>query len=56
MYKEFDAYIPPRIVGHYRFGKRKVFCTKFSMYVKPNFIHRFFMRVFLGIYWEDELN
>jgi len=43
------------IAGWYRLGHETIYCTKFSMHKKPSFIHRFFMRVMLGWYWEDNL-
>lgn len=39
--------------GCYRFGKSTAYCTKFSVYKKPHFIHRFFMKIIFGVYWED---
>ena len=45
---------PPTIKGFYRFGKLKYNTTKIGLYHKPNFIHRFFMKTFLGLYWENE--
>jgi hypothetical protein len=50
---EFEIYVPPTPIGCYRLGKHTMNCTKFPMYYKPKRIHRFFMRVLLGWYWED---
>ncbi len=48
-------YIPPLpIAGWYRVGNETTYVTKFPIYKKPNFIHRFFMRVMLGWYWEEK--
>lgn len=55
-YNEFEVYKPKPVVGCYRVGKPIIHCTKFFMYHKPKRVHRFFMRVFLGWYWEDNLN
>jgi hypothetical protein len=45
----------PKVVGWYRFGKSKTMTTKIGIYYKPNFIHRFFMKICLGLYWENEI-
>lgn len=50
---EFKVYEPVHMDGYYRFGKETVNCTKFSIAHKPKRIHRFFMRVVFGLYWED---
>ena len=50
---EFELYIPPTPIGYYRLGKHTINCTKFPMFHKPNRIHKYFMRVLLGWYWED---
>ena len=50
---EFKIYEPVHMDGCYRFGKETINCTKFSIVHKPKRIHRFFMRVILGLYWED---
>lgn len=47
------VYEPIHIDGYYRFGKETINCTKFSIAHKPKRIHRFFMRVVFGLYWED---
>lgn len=52
-YPQFQAYTPIPIAGCYRFGKETINCTKFSIVHKPKRIHRFFMRVVFGLYWED---
>lgn len=49
---EFDS--NPKVVGWYRFGKSKTMVTKIGIYYKPNFIHRFFMKICLGLYWEND--
>ncbi len=51
--KEFSVYKPEPVVGYYRLGKPTKHYIKYSMYYKPKRIHRFFMRVLLGWYWED---
>lgn len=53
MATEFIAYTPPTIAGWYRLGEDKIQCIKFSVTKKPNIIHRYFMRILLGWYWED---
>lgn len=50
---EFKVYELVHMDGCYRFGKETINCTKFSIAHKPKRIHRFFMRVILGLYWED---
>lgn len=50
---EFKVYEPIHMDGCYRFGKETINCTKFSIAHKPKLIHRFFMRVVFGLYWED---
>ena len=50
---EFRVYKPIHMDGYYRFGKETINCTKFSIAHKPKRIHRFFMRVVFGLYWED---
>lgn len=50
---EFKVYEPVHMDGCYRFGKETINCTKFSIANKPKRIHRFFMRLILGLYWED---
>lgn len=50
---EFELYIPPTPIGYYRLGKHTINCTKFPMFHKPNRIHKYFMRVLLGWYWEN---
>lgn len=45
----------PKIVGWYRLGKSKTMTIKIGINYKPNFIHRFFMKVCLGLYWENEI-
>ena len=52
-FKGLEVYKPEPVVGCYRVGKPIIHCTKFFMYHKPKRIHRFFMRVLLGWYWED---
>ena len=42
-----------KTVGWYRLGKSKSNATKFGVCYKPSFIHRFFMRICLGFYWEN---
>jgi hypothetical protein len=56
IYEELRVHTYPKVAGSYRVGKSQILCTKFSIHKKPNFIHRFFMRAILGIYWEDSLN
>lgn len=41
----------PSVVGWYCVDR-----IRFAMSKKPNFIHRFFVRIFLGWKWEDENN
>jgi len=43
------------IVGWYRLGKSKTRTIKIGLNYKPNFIHRFFMKVCLGVYWENQV-
>ena len=50
---QFIVYKPVHMDGCYRFGKETINCTKFSIVHKPKRIHRFFMRVIFGLYWED---
>ncbi len=52
---EYKFVSPPPIAGWYRLGSETKYCTKYPMNKKPSFIHRFFMRVMLGWYWEDNL-
>ena len=47
-----DVVTPPTTKGFYRFGKLKYNTVKIGLCYKPNFIHRFFMKTFLGLYWE----
>lgn len=50
---QFQVHKPIPIAGCYRLGKDTINCIKFLMTYKPNRIHRFFMRILLGWYWED---
>lgn len=45
----------PKVVGYYRFGKSKTMAIKLGIHYKPNFIHRFLMKICLGLYWENEV-
>jgi len=45
---------PKEIVGYYYVGKPSdTYSFSISFYNKPKRIHRFFMRVLLGLYWKD---
>jgi len=49
----FYFYEPPKSVGGYRIGKELNGSIQFNLTYKPNFIHRFFMKICLGWYWFD---
>jgi hypothetical protein len=51
---QFKAYTPPTYVGGYRIGKELIGSIQFNLTYKPNFIHRFFMKICLGWYWFDQ--
>ena len=48
------TYTGPKYPGGYRFGNHSSGYTQINLTRKPNFIHRFFMKVLLGLYWFDE--
>jgi hypothetical protein len=50
----FKTYTPPTYVGGYRIGKELTGSIQFNLTYKPNFIHRFFMKICLGWYWFDQ--
>jgi hypothetical protein len=50
----FDFVAPPKVVGGYRIGKELTGSIQFNLTYKPNFIHRFFMKICLGWYWFDQ--
>lgn len=47
---------PPKYVGGYRLGNYKSNYIQFNLSNKPKWLHRQFMRLFLGWYWFDDLN
>ena len=50
----YTFYTPPKVVGGYRLGKELNGSIQINLCYKPNFIHRFFMKVCLGWYWFDQ--
>jgi hypothetical protein len=50
----FKVYTPPKTVGGYRLGNELTGSIQFNLTYKPNFIHRFFMKICLGWYWFDQ--
>jgi hypothetical protein len=52
--KLYSLVKPKEIAGYYYFGKPSdtySFCI--SIWNKPKRVHRFFMRILLGLYWKD---
>lgn len=45
---------PPIYVGGYRIGNHKSNYIQFNLKDKPKWLHRQFMRIFLGWYWFDK--
>lgn len=45
---------PPDYVGGYRIGKEFEYSIQFNLAYKPKRIHRFFMRICLGLCWFDK--
>lgn len=50
----FETYKQPKSVGGYRLGKDLTGSIQLNLRYKPNFIHRFFMKICLGWYWFDQ--
>ena len=48
------AISPPKPVGGYRIGNNKLNYIQFNLNYKPKWLHRQFIRIFLGWYWFDE--
>jgi hypothetical protein len=45
---------PPNPKGGYRIGEELQYSVQFNIEHKPNWIQRFFMRKFFGLYWFDK--
>jgi hypothetical protein len=45
---------PPNPKGGYRIGEKLEYSVQFNIEHKPNWIQRFFMRKFFGLYWFDK--
>jgi hypothetical protein len=43
-----EIHTPPKVAGGYRIGKELNGSIQFNLTYKPNFIHRFFMKICLG--------
>jgi hypothetical protein len=48
-----ELFKTPNYVGGYRIGKKDTYCTQFNLTHKPNWFHRQFMKIFLGLYWYE---
>jgi hypothetical protein len=52
-FKECDIASPPRMVGRLHISPNREWGYSIAFYKKPNFIHRYFMKLLLGWVWED---
>ena len=51
-----NGFKQPVYAGGYRIGKNLNHSVIFNITYKPNLIHRFFSKLFLGWQWIDNLN